>query len=446
MTGHSIAARQAVHISMGSFALALRFLAPWQAAACALVALVVNLVLLPRYARRLFRPGEVGGIPLGGIVFYPLAVLVLIVIFPGRLDIVAAAWGVLAVGDGLAGVVGRRVGGRRWPWNPNKTMAGSAALFLGGGLASMALSAWTRPAVSPLPPLAFSLLVPLVAAFVAALVESMPSGLDDNLSVPFTAAATLWVCSLVEPHVLRAALPGLVPRVTGAVAVNGLVAYVSYRAGTVSRSGLVAGVVTGLLVYSGGGPGAWILLFAGFAAASVTSRIGAERKAVLGIAEDREGRRGVGNVVANCGAGTIAALLVPASSHAGIVQLALTAALVAGASDTVASELGKAWGTASFLPTTLRRVRPGTPGAMSFAGTMAGIAGALALALLAAAVGLVPLGWVWVVVVAATAGALVESCLAATLEPRGVLDNNLLNFLNTAAALAAAVLIARSLG
>jgi DNA helicase-2/ATP-dependent DNA helicase PcrA len=44
--------------------------------------------------------------------------------------------------------------------------------------------------------------------------------------------------------------------------------------------------------------------------------------------------------------------------------------------------------------------------------------------------------------VAATAGALIESLLAATLEASGVLDNDLLNFLNTAAAAAAAVLIA----
>lgn len=446
MTVHSVAARQVVHISMVAFALLLRFLGPWQAAGFALTALLVNLVVLPRYAGRLFRPGEVGGVPLGGIVYYPLAVLVLIVVFPRRLDIVAGAWGVLAAGDGFAGVVGRRVGGRRWPWNPEKTMAGSAAFVVMGGVVSMLLVLWTRPAVDPAPSLVFAVGAPLVAAMAAALVESMRTGLDDNLSVPFTAAATLWACSLVSAEAFSATLPTIAQRTPWAIVINLLVALASYRAGTVSRSGLVAGVLTGLVIFLGAGAGAWGLLFAGFAAASLTSRVGAERKAVLGIVEDREGRRGAGNVLANCGLGALAALLMAASSHAEALRLALVAALVAGASDTVASELGKAWGTTTFLPTTFSRVRAGTPGAMSIEGTVAGIVGALLLAIVAAGVGLIPSGWVWVVVIAATIGALVESCLAATLEQAGVLDNNLLNFLNTAAAVAAALLIMRRLG
>jgi uncharacterized protein (TIGR00297 family) len=446
MTVHSVTARQVVHISMVTFALLLRFLSPWQAAGFALTALLVNLIALPRYARGLFRPGEVGGVPLGGIVYYPLSVLVLIVVFPRRLDIVASAWGVLAAGDGFAGVVGRRVGGRTWPWNPEKTLAGSAAFVVMGSLAAMLLALWTRPAVTPAPSLAFSIGAPLVAATAAALVESMRTGLDDNLSVPFTAAATLWACSLVGAGAFGAMLPTLGQRLPWAIGINLLVAFASYRAGTVSRSGLLAGVLTGLVIFLGAGGGAWALLFAGFAAAAVTSRVGAERKAVLGITEDREGRRGAGNVLANCGLGALAAVLLAASAHAEALRLALVAALVAGASDTVASELGKAWGTAAFLPTTLKHVRPGTPGAMSVEGTTAGVAAALLLALVAAGVGLIPWAWVWVVVAAATIGALVESCLAATLEHAGVLDNNLLNFLNTAAAVAAAVLIVRRLG
>jgi uncharacterized membrane protein len=79
---------------------------------------------------------------------------------------------------------------------------------------------------------------------------------------------------------------------------------------------------------------------------------------------------------------------------------------------------------------------------MSLEGTAAGILAAGLLAVAAAGLQLVPWHWTWLVVVAATAGALVESLLAATLEASGVLDNDLLNFLNTAAAAAAAVLIA----
>ena len=46
------------------------------------------------------------------------------------------------------------------------------------------------------------------------------------------------------------------------------------------------------------------------------------------------------------------------------------------------------------------------------------------------------------VVVAATAGALVESALGATLEGPGILNNDMLNFINTAVAAAVALAIA----
>ena len=61
--------------------------------------------------------------------------------------------------------------------------------------------------------------------------------------------------------------------------------------------------------------------------------------------------------------------------------------------------------------------------------------GALALATVAAALGIVPGGaTLFVIVVAATVGSLVESWLGATLESPGILNNDSLNFVNTSIA------------
>jgi uncharacterized membrane protein len=49
---------------------------------------------------------------------------------------------------------------------------------------------------------------------------------------------------------------------------------------------------------------------------------------------------------------------------------------------------------------------------------------------------------IFAVVVGATAGALVESVLGATLEGPGILNNDMLNFINTAVAAAVALAIA----
>ena len=77
--------------------------------------------------------------------------------------------------------------------------------------------------------------------------------------------------------------------------------------------------------------------------------------------------------------------------HPDAARLAFVAALAHGGSDTIASEIGKAFGRTTLSMTTLARVPPGTSGAMSLEGTAAGVAGALALGAVGVALGLVPL-------------------------------------------------------
>jgi uncharacterized protein (TIGR00297 family) len=463
---HSESARQWVHIASGLFALLLRVLNGWQSAALAAAALAFNLLLLPRVGgKQLYRPVDhARGFPLG-ILLYPLSVLLLTLAFPSRLDIAAAAWGILAFGDGFATLVGRSrtegtaetaktaennsfsassavsaVPSGRLPWNPDKSIAGTLAFIVFGGIAGVALAWWVRPAVAPMPPLIFALAAPLAAAVLAALVETIPVRLDDNISVPATAAAVLWIASLMTVPAVSGALGAMVSALPWALGVNALTGWLGYRARTVTRSGALAGVAVGALIYVGGGAGAWVLLLVTFLAASVTSRLGLARKERLGIAEERGGRRGAGNAIANCGVAAAAAVCAVTTPYPAEALCALAAALTAGGSDTVASEIGKAWGRSTFLVTTLSRVKPGTPGAMSVEGTIAGLLGAFALAAAGATLGLIPFSAVLLVVAAATAGALVESALGATLEGPCILNNDMLNFLNTA--VAAAVVLA----
>jgi len=440
---HSESARQWVHIGSGLFALLLRVLTWWQAALVAAFALAFNLAVLPRIGgRTLYRPVDhARGFPLG-IVLYPLSVLLLILVFERRLDIVAAAWGVLAFGDGFATLIGQRIGGRQIPWNREKTVAGTIAFAVCGGIAAVALAWWTRTAVTPPPSLTFVAIAPLVAAVIAAMVETLPVRLDDNISAPMTAAAVLWYASLSTSDAIDAHAAGVLAQLPWAIAVNGIVSWLGYRAGTVSRSGTVVGAVIGVVIYAAGGWRAWVMLFATFLVAAIASRLGMKRKVLLGIEEEKGGRRGAGNAFANCGIATLAAVAAVTAPHHAAAWLAFVAALTAGGSDTVASEIGKAWGTSTFLVTSLGRVKPGTPGAMSLEGTTAGIVAAAALAIAGVLLGLITTAMVLAVVVGATAGSLVESLLGATLEGPGILNNDMLNFINTAVAVVVALAIA----
>jgi uncharacterized protein (TIGR00297 family) len=438
--------RQVVHIAMGGFALVLRFVPWWQAALLAGAALAFNLLVLPRVGAQLYRPSDHTRRFPAGILLYPIAVLLLVLLFPYRLDIAAAAWGILAVGDGMATIVGRRVDGRRIPWNREKTVAGSVALFLFGGLAGALLAWWCRPAVTPPAYLWFSLAAPFVASLAAAFVETVPIRLDDNLSVPAASAGVLWVLSLVSEDLVRSAIASAAHSIVPAIAVNVIVAWLGYRARTVSVRGAVCGAVIGVLIAISAGWAGWTLLLVTFLAASLTSRLGLRHKTLLGIAEGRGGRRGAGNAIANTGLAAIAALMSMLTYAHDAALVAFTAALAAGGSDTIASEIGKAWGRRTYLVSSFRAVKPGTSGAVSVEGTAAGLLGALFLAAVAVWLGLIPASACLPVVAGATIGSLVESLLGATLEGPGILNNDVLNFLNTAVAAIAAVFLTGAAG
>ena len=439
MNAHSEVSRQLVHITMGGFAILLRWITWPQALALAGGALAFNLFVLPRFAGRLYRPGDR---PRGlhGIVYYPLSVLILLLLFPSRLDIVAAAWGILAGGDGVATLAGRAIGGRRWPWNPDKSVAGTLAFIAAGGAAGMALALWCRPVATV--PLTFALVAVPIAAVTAAFVETIPIKLDDNLSVALSAGAALWLVSLVVTATTLA-IPAPTTAFAIALGVNAAVAAAGYAARTVNVAGAVCGAIIGTAIFASLGWQGWTLLFVTFIAASVASRMGLARKQRLGIAEERGGRRGPGNAIANTGAAAIAAVLAGLNVHPDAARLAFAAALVTGGSDTIASEIGKAIGRHTVSVTTLRSVPPGTSGAMSLEGTAAGVAGAAGLAALAAALGIVPWAAVLVIVAGATAGSLLESWLGATLEGPGILNNDVLNFINTVAGAVVALGLSR---
>jgi uncharacterized protein (TIGR00297 family) len=431
--------RQTVHMLVGGGSLLLRLLTWWQAALCAAAAAAFNAWILPRVQPALFRQGDFAAPWRSGIVIYPLAVLALILVFRDRPAVAAAAWAILAFGDGGATLVGMNVKTAALPWNRQKTLGGLAAFVLLGGAAGVAAAAWTLGAA----PAAASwvLIAPLAAAILAGLAESAPLGLDDNITVPATAAAVLWSLGLMDAGTLGAAQATIASRWETALGLNAVVAALGWRAGTVTPAGAATGAIIGSAIFIGAGASGWALLLVSFLAATVATRMGYRRKVRAGIAEDRGGRRGPGNAIANTGIAAWAAGLslgLPApQSH--LAMLAMVAALVTASSDTVASEIGKAWGRRTWLVTTFGPAPPGTPGAVSLEGTAAGIAAAALLAWFASALGLFGGRGGLPVVAAATMAALAEGALGATLERRGLLNNDALNLINSVLGAALAV-------
>src|SRR5580658_6982093 len=183
----------------------------------------------------------------------------------------------------------------------------------------------------------------------------------------------------------------------------------------------------------------------------LATRLGRRKKEQLGTAENRRGRSAA-QVAANLG---VAALVSsefvqnwltdthrfsPPRTLAPIPLFpVMLAALAEAAADTVSSEIGQVLGGRPRMITTLRRVDPGTDGAVSVAGTLAGV---VAAGVVAAAGALVLPGGAMLIAISWAGGVFglfFDSLLGATIEQRDWLNNDLVNFLSTASAAAFAI-------
>ena len=93
-------------------------------------------------------------------------------------------------GDGLADVVGRRLGANnKIPYNRSKSLAGSLAMVAGGTVLSAGLLGY----LSALGYLTYDVSSALPAIFAvavgSALIETLPAAIDDNFTVPLAAWA-----------------------------------------------------------------------------------------------------------------------------------------------------------------------------------------------------------------------------------------------------------------
>jgi uncharacterized protein (TIGR00297 family) len=170
------------------------------------------------------------------------------------------------------------------------------------------------------------------------------------------------------------------------------------------------------------------------------TRFGRAKKQRLGIGEDGRGRNGA-QVAANLGiAGLAAAAALGHRLPGAWCAVVVVAALAEATADTLASELGEVLGGEPLLLTTGRRVAPGSNGAVSVAGTLAGTGGAVVVVLVAVATLGLSLHSALSAGFGAFAGLFVDSLLGATAERRGWLNNDAVNFLSTVAASVLAIL------
>ncbi len=419
--------RKAVHAGVGLCALLLRWL-DWKVAALlALLALLFNLFVMPRIGRGIYRdpskPRDTG------IVAYAAMVLLLVVLFRGRyLPIAAAVWAMMAFGDPAASIVGKTLGGPCLPWNREKTWIGLFSNWALGG-SSAVLILWfvlsRRLALVELTAMPVAVAILMIGAGLFAFLESVQSGLDDNLVAALPTAFAIYQLGYFWNPEFGSFTPGVAKRAILALIVNLALAFATWILGLVKGSGAVAGALIGLLIATLGGWSAYAVLWTFFLLGTAATKLGYPRKVSAGVAQPDRGRRGAAHVIANCAVPTALLLL-------GEYPVAFVSAFAAALADTLGTEVGGLYGRKPFSLLDFRPLPVGTRGAISWPGSLAGLAGASVLGVLAVLLGLIPWSHLVIVVVAGMVGSLVESAVNDLGRRRGFqLQHDFANALNT---------------
>ena len=372
--------RKLVHVALGGWwvVAALFFTSPWWAAALPAAFIVVNALAWRKQKLAFMARGEGEDTP--GTVYYAVS-LTLIALFSFGLGApYVGALGVfcMAFGDGLAAVLGRRLGRRPLPGaGGGKSLAGSAAMLgvsfvsCAGVLLAAAAVDWEGavPTFAPgagLAPgvAAASVLAALGLAVAATVLEAAsPEGLD-NLSVP------LGVTGLYAVLFLPAG--PFTPAVAG-VLLSGAVALAALRLGLLTVPGALGAVGVGALAFVFGGWPLWLLLMWFFGSSNVASRL---------MRRWRGGAHKLRQVLANSVPFLACALAYAGTGEAWFLIVA-AGALAASTADTWASEVGMYSRKPPVNIVTREPMQRGLSGGVSPLGLAATTVGAVSSAFLA---------------------------------------------------------------
>ncbi|MEM3086987.1 MAG: hypothetical protein QXO51_04995 [Halobacteria archaeon] len=266
---------------------------------------------IPRFLRRILNPALRAGETQGYVasLFFLVSSLLVALFLP--LLPAAASIAVLTFADPAAGFVGRKIGKRHWSHNPQKTKEGSIAFVLVAFYALLLLGLLFPPEQRIHPLLA------LLVAMSAALFESLPLRIGDNLVLPAIAGMVLVSgaeATLLSPspHFWLVVFP-LLLGVGGA----------AYLTRLLDGLGAGAAIFFGAIVYQASGSPFFfaLLLLFGFAVALRGPSV----------------KRSAASIVANGAIPAFAAVLYPTAPA--LAMLLFAGSIGAAAADTAASRV-----------------------------------------------------------------------------------------------------------
>lgn len=302
-----------------------------------------------------------------GTVYYPISLLILVLLFWER-NIYIGAIGILIMGygDGLAALIGINFGLNQFKVGDNtKSIIGTITMLVVSLLVSLIVLSIS---------IGFSieiLMISIIIAFFATLLELItPYGLD-NITVPLISALVGYVLISFGDSIV---LYGY--RLVGGLVFSGAIGFLAYKKKSLTKSGMIGAIIlgTGIYVTTGFYGASTMILF--FISSSLLSHYKKKDKKTVAEQFDKTGNRDMVQVFANGGVGLIYGILY-LIYESPLYLILFTVAFAAANADTWSTEIGVLDNKEPISLRNFKKVPKGTSGAVSVLGTFSGFLGAL---------------------------------------------------------------------
>ena len=206
-----------------------------------------------------------------------------------------------------------------------------------------------------------------------------------------------------------------------------------YRIPIMTKNGWISAGVLGTLLWFCLSWEGWLSVVIYLLLGSMVTKFGFKYKKQKGIAEKRGGRRGPENVLGSAATGLFFAIMIKINLiNLSLLKIGFAASFSAKLADTFGSEIGKRFGTKTYLITNLKRVKNGTEGGISFEGTFASLIGSILMSYIMLILGIISLkNQFYVVSIAGFIATILESIIGAEFQDKYRLSNEVVNALQT---------------
>jgi uncharacterized protein (TIGR00297 family) len=378
------------------------------------------------------------GMSLGIFIIGSLAILMEYLKYEFPLYIVGASISITCAGIAAACVIRSR--SSRKPELDDKFISATSSigLIVIGALTACVMAYWIIGWLNVGLTLSQLFFLTLIGAVTGALLESIPSRTDKNLTMILGSFMIMWLFASFGYYVNFFHL--------SAIFIFSLfLAYLAYHFDIADVSAMLSATLLGVLIIVFTNFNWYLILITFFLLGGGFTRYGYDYKHIMGVAQSKEGVRSYENVLCNSIIALILAvaygmyhMIYPRFSE--VLMFAYLGAVATATGDTLASEIGETYRGKPVMITNLKPAKPGTDGAVSRLGELVCIAGSFIIGVLALILGVIDLPvsgpttfvfWILIVILGGFMGTNFDSLLGATLQQRGWLSNSGVNLVAT---------------